>query len=252
MELCILFACFYAPTSGHDDDFIEALSELTYFLKSNTAADDQIFIGTDSNVSNKSSARRLHAWNEFCSSNHLICHRPLEPTFHHHNGLSESHLDMFLASSCLQLQHISQICTLNEPLNLSSHDVITCNLSLKTEVFVQGGKFCHTYSHFNRQKIVWDDRKLTQYQSLVEFFIPKAISYWNSPEALPHLISLVSNLFVSAAARTFKTRSFKHHFSKRTSRKVLRAQKNLVHFFKHGSLMADQLLLKVLHGTNIK
>ena len=49
----VLFACFYAPTSGHDDDFIEALSELTYFLNSNTDTNDQIFIGTDFNVSIK-------------------------------------------------------------------------------------------------------------------------------------------------------------------------------------------------------
>ena len=232
MELCKLFACFYAPISGHDDDFIEALSELTYFLNSNTDANDQIFIGTDSNVSKKSSTRRQYAWDEFCSSNHLVCHRPPEPTFHHHNGLSESCLDMFIASSCLQLHNIYQICTLNEPLNLSSHDVITCNLSLKTEILMQGGKFRHTYSNFNRQKIIWDRRKFNQYQNLVELFLPRAISYWNSAETLPHLISLVSKLFVNAAAQTFKTSSFMHHIPKKTSRQVLQAQKKLEHYFK--------------------
>ena len=48
----------YLPTSGRDDEFLECLSELSNFIQENTAGNDTIVIGTDSNCSDRSTQRR--------------------------------------------------------------------------------------------------------------------------------------------------------------------------------------------------
>ena len=61
----LLLVSFYAPTSGHDDDFIESVSYLSEYIKINTSPGDQAIIGTDCNCSCKSSSRRQESWNNF-------------------------------------------------------------------------------------------------------------------------------------------------------------------------------------------
>ena len=43
----LLLLSFYAPTAGHDDDFLESVSHLTQYLQANMSQGDQIIIGSD-------------------------------------------------------------------------------------------------------------------------------------------------------------------------------------------------------------
>ena len=54
----LLLVSFYAPTAGHDEDFLESISHLSDFLKSNMSTGDQVLIGADCNCSSKSTMRR--------------------------------------------------------------------------------------------------------------------------------------------------------------------------------------------------
>ena len=45
-------------------------------------------------------------------------------TFHHHNAVSHSSIDVFAASRELNLSNVLQYCTLNTPIYLSCHDPI--------------------------------------------------------------------------------------------------------------------------------
>ena len=51
----------YLPTSGQDDLFIEVLSQLSYDIVQNNTENSVLMIGTDSNVSKKSTRRRQDA-----------------------------------------------------------------------------------------------------------------------------------------------------------------------------------------------
>ena len=121
-------------------------------------------------------------------------HAPPLPTFHHHNCSSNSSIDLFAASTTLNLGETIQYCTLETPLNLSSHDPIETAISIDQDTSDQGSKFWHTYTDFKRQKILWDSTKLPEYQQLAEKALSDAISYWDTPETIPLLSSLLSSL----------------------------------------------------------
>lgn len=99
----LLLLSFYAPTAGRDEEFLESISLLTDFLLRNKKPGEQVLIGADCNCSEKSTQRRQRA-------------------FHHHNGMSNSGIDIFATSFSLDIASTTQLCTLEDPLNLSSHD----------------------------------------------------------------------------------------------------------------------------------
>ena len=86
----LLLVSFYAPTAGHDEDFLESISYLSDFLASNMSIGDQILIGADCNCSSKSTIRRQHSWKNFCETFELEMNLTTYPIFHHHNGTSNS------------------------------------------------------------------------------------------------------------------------------------------------------------------
>ena len=53
------------------------------------------------------------------------------------------------------------------------------------------------------KKLLWDPNKFSKYEELAESSISRAISYWNEPECIPLLITLISSLLVSSATQTF-------------------------------------------------
>ena len=147
----ILLASLYAPTCGLDEVFFECISNLTHFLNINSTADCLVIIGADLSISNRASSRRQQVWNDFCIELELVCHYPPLPSFHHHNGVSESYC--FVSSKKQQINNICQYCTLDEPLKLSSHDLILTETLVTMENAEITSKFESTYQNFNRQKI---------------------------------------------------------------------------------------------------
>ena len=203
----LLLLSFYAPTSGKDDDFLESISNLVDYLQRNSSPGDQIIIGADSNCSDKSSSRRKEAWSKFCDRFHLKNHVSPLPSFHHHNGMSESFIDIFAATATMEMGDILQHCTLDTPLNLSSHDPIMSTISIQLDMSSKSSKFSKTFSSFKRQKIIWDHSKLSNYQQLAAEALSDALNYWDTPECIPLLSSLISKLMVSCATSVFDSRT---------------------------------------------
>ena len=201
----ILFISFYAPTSGHDEDFLESIGYLSEYINNNASKDDKVIIGTDSNCSAKSTVRRQESWRNFCEKFSLKPKQPARPTFHHHNQSSESCIDLFVISTGLHTSPVTQHCTLDNPLNLSSHDPLEMSVSIELDCSEKKDRYSHTYTNFDRKNVLWEPSKLTKYQELAASALSEAVSYWNQPEAIPYLSSLVSKLLVNCATAVFKT-----------------------------------------------
>ena len=82
---------------------------------------------------------------------------------------------------------------------MSSHDPILASLSIVSTSTKSISKHSHTYSDLKRKKIIWDDTKLHTYKNLSDRMIKDAVEYWNMPEAIPLLCSLLPNLLVRCA-----------------------------------------------------
>ena len=231
-ETSILLVSFYAPTSGQDEDFLESISYLSEFLLQNLSHGDMVVIGTDSNCSIKSTLRRQRSWNAFCDTFSLNIHSTSTATFHHHNGSSESMIDFFATSASLSVAKPRQFCTLDNPLNLSSHDPILTTVLVQDKSEKHKSKFSNTYKAFDRQKIQWDDEKMSEYHRLAAQALSGAASYWNAPETIPLQISLYSNLLVKCATMVFEVKTKKSSASERFSGKLKKAERSLSESFK--------------------
>ena len=126
------------------------------------------------------------------------------------------------------IENVSQLCTLDNALNLSSHDLITADVKLS---FAQPKLLnsCKTsYSPFKRRKISWDASRFTQYQLLANLWLTKAVNYWTSLESIPLLITLSSKLLVTSAELTFKSILLTYEAREKKPSKILaRAENNL-------------------------
>ena len=199
-----LIISFYAPTSGQDEEFLESICSLSEFLRINYTLDCQIVIGADSNCSTGSSQHRQKAWLDFCHHHNLVIRETMDPTFHHHNGLSNSFLDVFVVSNSCDTGPLSQICTLDEPLNLSSHDPIVTTIQIKANLNEPTQQpRSYPYTSFNRKKIIWDESKLNAYQCLTAETLSKTLGLLDQPECIPLVSSLVPQLLVKSALKVF-------------------------------------------------
>ena len=225
--------CLYAPTAGNDDDFLETLSHLSSFISLHASSTDSILIGTDSNCSSKSTSRRREAWRTFLESSSLIIHETQLPTFHHNNGTSESAIDYFVSSSSLSLGQLGQLCTLDSPLNLSSHDPIFTSVYIEDTPDNHPSKFSESYSNFKQERIIWEKDMIPQYQTLAGQALTYAMSTWDMPESTPLLISMISSLLVNCAKSVFKTKSCVKVSSTYKSKTLCQAEKKLSTAFKN-------------------
>ena len=216
----------YAPTHGKDEEYLECLSYLAEFILENMSESDSLLIGADTNCSIKSSNRRQKAWDNFCQNFSLTTHTGPAPTFHHHNGTSNSFIDSILTSSNLKPSRISQLCTLDNPLNLSSHDVLSLSLSVPLPQ-TPASKYEHTYKKFNRKRVVWREENLAEYQELSSSALSDALEFWDAPEFIPLLCSLFSNLLVKSAELVFEIKQTKKAKYTEVPVKVRAAEKDL-------------------------
>ena len=222
----VIAVSLYSPTHGKDDEFLECLSLLTEFLIANVSAGDSLIIGADTNCSSKSTSRRRKAWKTFLDQFCLSSQPNHNPTFHHHNGQSESSIDAIFFSKHLDPSTLIQLCTLEHPANLSSHDVLTTSVSIlfpeKSE-----SKYEHTYSAFNRECIVWEQCKIPEYEAFSAKALNDALKFWSTPECIPLLCSLFSNLLVKSAKLVFEVRKSKKKLDKPVSKKIRAAENDL-------------------------
>ena len=222
----ILLISFYAPTAGQDDDFLESISYLSDFIQSNVSTSDLVIIGTDCNCSVKSTTRRQDSWTNFLDKFELQAHLPQYPSFHHHNQTSESFIDLFASSKGLFTCPVTQHCTLENALNLSSHDPLEMSICVEVDCLKNMDRFSHTYTNFDRKKILWEAPKIPEYQQLASSALSDAVLYWNQPETIPFLSSLVSKLLVQCATAVFTSSLSKSQSSQRLPSLKIRQAKN--------------------------
>ena len=220
-----ILVSLYAPTHGKDEEFLECIDNLSEFLLQHLSENEHIIIGADTNCSEKSSVRRKQSWKIFCDTFSLVQKSTSAPTFHHHNGTSNSCIDMFMASESLQLTSHSNICTLETPLNLSSHDVLTSVLQIK-KVTARKSFYKDTYSKFKREKVLWAEESMPAYQTLAARALTGAANTWSAPEYIPLLCTMFSKLLVTSAKMVFETKLSKPTPSriKTKPRKLIRAE----------------------------
>ena len=192
----------YFPTSGKDSEFLECVSDLVNFVSENRKENETILIGTDSNCSEKSSLRRIKAFDSLCRELKLVKASTSRPTFHHHNGSSESNIDCFLISEeySSKLSSILSLCTLDTPDNLSSHDPVTALLEIPVSTGCdQGTDYGHTFTDFTQQRIVWDVDNLQNYQHTAATALAEYEEIFSLPEHIPLKCELYSSILVRSA-----------------------------------------------------
>ena len=106
-------------------------------------------------------------------------------------------------------------------------------------------KFSSTYSDFNRQKIIWDPVKLSRYQQLPTEALNDALEYWDTPETIPLLSSLVSKLLVQCAILVLDSKPTvppqnRHHQPSLKIRQAQNIVKNSFHNWKRNGQPASK------------
>ena len=206
----VLAISVYFPTSGKDDEYMDCIVNLSNFIQDNATENMEIMIGTDSNCSEKSSNRRYQAFHNFCVEFSLTKVSGNLPTFHSHNGVSESSIDFFLMSSKseINLKNIQTICTLENPINFSSHDVVSALLNVPHAANEKNNPetFSQTYSVFDQKRIIWDSSHLEDYQQLCGELLSKCDQNFPNPECIPLKCNLVSDLLVKSADLCFDSK----------------------------------------------
>ena len=143
----ILAISLYLPTSGQDEEFLDCISSLSNYILENTDSRDEVLIGTDTNCSEKSTMRRKKLYKDFCCELGLVEVGSKVPTFHHNNLVSTSNIDRFLVTKTLadKLRPVLVECTLEFPMNFSSHDLLLSVLAISLSSTVQDSKYSDTY-----------------------------------------------------------------------------------------------------------
>ena len=221
-ELKIVAYTVYLPTSGQDDDFLEEITAFSHDLSENSNSDTAIVIGIDANTSKRSSKRRQEAFEQF--KNEFSLETILagdKPTFHHNNGLSESQIDFILTNKKALFTSCDQLCTKDEPQNLSSHDALVGNIKIPKQVEINDADYSDTYEAFLPKKIIWKENPI--YQEQTAEILNHLLSTFNEPEHLPALAEMSSNMIALCAEKHFdakKTRTSHKKESPRFSREL--------------------------------
>ena len=159
----ILSYTAYFPTSGQDDKFMEVLALLSADINQHLTDNSAVFIGADTNQSQKSTKRRTEAVEQFKTE---FSFRSIllsgEPTFHHNNQTSVSQIDTILSfipeTLGIELNFSEHLCKLDFSANLSAHDVIIGKMKIPPNLEKSEEKdYSATYQPFIVNKPKWEE-----------------------------------------------------------------------------------------------
>ena len=206
-HLDILSYSVYLPTAGQDDDFLEEISILSNDLTQYSTLNTIIIIGMDSNFSLKSTNRRQNSFKTFVNQFSLETILSGDtPTFHHNNGTSESQIDHIMTNKPEVVTFSMQICKIDEPANLSSHDAIIGSVKVpQADNKIDEVDFSHTYEEFYPKKIIWEEENL-EYQGMLSRILKDLMSTFDQPEHLPALAEMSSNMIVMCAEKCLQSK----------------------------------------------
>ena len=120
-----------------------------------------------------------------------------------------------------KLGNILVECTLDNPLNFSSHDLLLTVLSIPAAK-AQDSKYSETYEDFYIDKVLWKSSDISKYQEYAGSLLSKAESSFPDAECIPMKCELYSTLLVNAALSTcdIKKPSLKSNSKPRLSKKI--------------------------------
>ena len=200
---------FIQPRTFYEQDvqrlqleYLECICDLTNFVKANIKESENVLIGTDSSCSKKSTQRRKSAFSNLAQELDLVKASANHPTFHHHNGSSESNIDCFLISRTFasKMSLPTSICTLDTPENFSSHEPVLAKLQLHvSHPTAARSDYSHTYTAFTQQRVIWDTAKLDNYQHTAAKALSDYDKMFPLAEHIPLKCELFSSILVKAA-----------------------------------------------------
>ena len=132
-----------------------------------------------------------------------------DPTFHHNNGFSESQIDHILTNDTELVSYLKQLCKLDDPTNLSSHDAIIGTIQIDEPKVDDDSDFSNTYEEFIPKKIIW--RENQEYQEMTADILHKLMTNFDQPEHLPALAEMSSNMIVMCSENDFNSSNLKSH-----------------------------------------
>ena len=205
----------YLPTSGQENEFLLALTELSLTLHHlhQKYPDFPCFLRGDFNVS-KRNAKSMELLEAFKYDEDLIEIDIQHPTYHHFlgSGASDSHLDKILVSkNALKADILLDIlCKLEEPLIDLHHDIILSSFDLGVTEFTD--EYCRVKSVVpeipnTRHKIQWSDEGVHLYQSLVLPLLSSLLENWSSAPSRTNVSLLMetsADILTTAAQKSNK------------------------------------------------
>ena len=204
----------YLPTRGQETEFIDALAHLANTIHEikDKNPEAMIFVRGDANV-NPRNLTRAPLLDHFCNENVLHFTNLNHSTYHHFlgNGASDSQLDVVLCSheSSEEVQRIH--CKLENPLLDSHHDLIVSSfnplLSTKPPIDKSANVTAPRVPN-NREKILWCDKGIDDFQNLVSPSLVELRSRWNnptSPSSVSVLLQTTNSILSSSASLTNKS-----------------------------------------------
>ena len=210
LQSTIITYCAYLPTTGQDDDFLEVLALLRHDIAQNNIENSTVIIGTDSNVSIKSTNRRKVAMEQFVNefSFKAILQND-EPTFHHNNQTSESQIDQIFfhipEKSDIEIRLQDHLCLKDNSENLSSHDVIIGRIFLpSSRVESLSTDYSCSYSDFIVKKPKWNRAGMEGYQKDTEILLQNLSEKYDEVEYIPALCEMFSKALVLSAEKNFE------------------------------------------------
>ena len=242
----------YLPTSGHDPQFVSALSLLDTFLDEVCSIHNcPVFIRGDAN-SNPNNHVRSVLLKHFSSKHHLLSIDFGHPSHHHFtgNGLHDAQLDVLLhqAHGDQPTEVLdSLVCKLQHPLIDSAHDIVlsNCHLPAQNEIVRNTSENKEAPKIPNkRTKIKWEESNIEKYQSLVVPNLVRIRETWsdhNCPAAVSMLLQATNNVLSTCAAATNKVVELGKEFTPRTvtDPSVSVAQNRLLRLSKHTKILVS-------------
>ena len=209
----------YLPTSGQESEFMEEITLLKIAIEDlkETHPEAFIFLRGDSNVNTKNKDRAT-IFENFCSTLGLEQIPINHSTYHHFvgNGLFDSSIDIIAHSkNAPSKEKVEKIfCQKNFPEVDSHHDIIMSSVSIPVvstkpvnENLVTAPRIENT-----RQKIVWSEDKIGEYQARVAPKLAKIRNDWfipNSDTSVSILLDLTNRVLNQDAAATNKSVALK-------------------------------------------
>ena len=212
-ETAFLAYSLYLPTAGQDEEFLEILSLFTSDIRLHMRNSTALYVGTDTNQSEKSSKRRKEAMSIFTKEiglKSILAHN--NPTFHHNNQTSASQIDHILycvpTGSQTSLSYLNQLCNQEDSDNLSAHDVIMGQLCMPKlcPSKVENVKINY-YEEFLVKKPKWELENIQGYQEMLNAALLNLFETFEGEEFIPALTEMCSRALVLSAELSFETKN---------------------------------------------